>query len=163
MARHFGHLSIVSAWFSAPLIAGARFSNFEPWLVNPLNTHPLCGVGSATVYPLQETIDRDGITSSRSVSPVVYCLAVCRASYWGQLIRRRTPSPLGLLGGFYPLEVHNTSYRSSMFRRGGSPDPHSYPSMSFYRVGEIHIIARHRVDNLDWHTRLASLGSFITT
>ena len=37
-ATHFGHLSLVSAWFSAAFVGGARFSNYEQWALNPLNT-----------------------------------------------------------------------------------------------------------------------------
>ena len=71
---HFGHVSIVPAWFSASLIAGARFSNYEQWLVNPLNTHPLGQLVWSSVYPLQETIDQDGMNSSaiRITSGVFY-------------------------------------------------------------------------------------------
>lgn len=36
-ASHFGHLSIVSAWFSALFFSGARFSNYDEWLLSPGN------------------------------------------------------------------------------------------------------------------------------
>ena len=57
------HPPIVSAWFSAAFIAGARFSNYEQWLVNPLNTHPLGQLVWSSRYPLQETVDQDSINT----------------------------------------------------------------------------------------------------
>ena len=40
-ATHFGHLSIVSAWFAAGLVAGARFSNYIACLTIPLRAYRL--------------------------------------------------------------------------------------------------------------------------
>jgi photosystem I P700 chlorophyll a apoprotein A1 len=39
-AAHFGHLAVVFLWISGMEFHGARFSNYEAWLVDPLNIKP---------------------------------------------------------------------------------------------------------------------------
>lgn len=39
-ASHFGHLSIVSTWFSAIFFGGSRFSNYDSWLLDPSSIRP---------------------------------------------------------------------------------------------------------------------------
>ncbi|MBJ7295308.1 chlorophyll a [Dolichospermum sp. UHCC 0315A] len=39
-AAHFGHLSIVAIWLSGMLFHGAKFSNYEAWLADPLGIKP---------------------------------------------------------------------------------------------------------------------------
>jgi photosystem I P700 chlorophyll a apoprotein A1 len=39
-AAHFGHLSIVAIWLSGMLFHGAKFSNYEAWLADPLGVKP---------------------------------------------------------------------------------------------------------------------------
>ena len=73
-ATHFGHLSIVAAWFSASLIAGARFSNYESWVVNPVSIHPSAQIIWAGNGQFQELINQDSVASSaiRITSGVFY-------------------------------------------------------------------------------------------
>ncbi len=39
-AAHFGHLAVVFLWVSGMLFHGAKFSNYEAWLTDPLNVKP---------------------------------------------------------------------------------------------------------------------------
>jgi photosystem I P700 chlorophyll a apoprotein A1 len=39
-AAHFGHLAVVFLWLSGMLFHGAKFSNYEAWLSDPLNVKP---------------------------------------------------------------------------------------------------------------------------
>jgi len=39
-AAHFGHLAVVFLWVSGMLFHGAKFSNYEAWLSDPLNVKP---------------------------------------------------------------------------------------------------------------------------
>ena len=39
-AAHFGHLSVVAIWLSGMLFHGAKFSNYEAWLADPLGVKP---------------------------------------------------------------------------------------------------------------------------
>jgi photosystem I P700 chlorophyll a apoprotein A1 len=39
-AAHFGHLAVVAIWLSGMLFHGAKFSNYEAWLSDPLNVKP---------------------------------------------------------------------------------------------------------------------------
>src|SRR5512138_1228866 len=39
-ASHFGHLSFVFVWLSGMYFSGARFSNYEAWLADPLHVRP---------------------------------------------------------------------------------------------------------------------------
>ena len=76
-ATHFGHLSIVSAWFSAAFISGARLFTgpiIELCLLITLSTHPLGQLVWSSIYSVQETIDQDSINSSaiRITSGVFY-------------------------------------------------------------------------------------------
>jgi photosystem I P700 chlorophyll a apoprotein A1 len=47
-AAHFGHLSVVAIWLSGALFHGAKFSNYEAWLSDPLNVRPSAQV----VWPI---------------------------------------------------------------------------------------------------------------
>ncbi|MDB9378603.1 photosystem I core protein PsaA, partial [Nodularia sphaerocarpa] len=47
-AAHFGHLSVVAIWLSGMLFHGAKFSNYEAWLSDPLNVRPSAQV----VWPI---------------------------------------------------------------------------------------------------------------
>ena len=39
-AAHFGHLAVVTIWLSGMLFHGAKFSNYESWLADPLGIKP---------------------------------------------------------------------------------------------------------------------------
>ncbi|MCX5983595.1 MAG: photosystem I core protein PsaA [Nostocales cyanobacterium LacPavin_0920_SED1_MAG_38_18] len=39
-AAHFGHLAVVAIWLSGMLFHGAKFSNYEAWLADPLGIKP---------------------------------------------------------------------------------------------------------------------------
>ena len=56
-SAHFGHLAIVFIWLSGMYYHGARFSNFEAWLADPVNIHPSAQV----VWPIfgQEILNAD--------------------------------------------------------------------------------------------------------
>lgn len=58
-ATHFGHLSIVAAWFSATAFGGARFSNYLAWLADPLNVKPSAQIIYAGANHLQDVINGD--------------------------------------------------------------------------------------------------------
>ncbi|MEO0539069.1 MAG: photosystem I core protein PsaA, partial [Cyanobacteria bacterium P01_A01_bin.123] len=47
-SAHFGHLAIVFIWLSGMYYHGARFSNYEAWLADPVNIHPSAQV----VWPI---------------------------------------------------------------------------------------------------------------
>ncbi|NJM70898.1 MAG: photosystem I core protein PsaA [Scytonema sp. RU_4_4] len=47
-AAHFGHLAVVAIWLSGMIFHGARFSNYEAWLSDPLNIKPSAQV----VWPI---------------------------------------------------------------------------------------------------------------
>ncbi|AFY34938.1 photosystem I core protein PsaA [Calothrix sp. PCC 7507] len=47
-AAHFGHLAVVAIWLSGALFHGAKFSNYEAWLSDPLNVRPSAQV----VWPI---------------------------------------------------------------------------------------------------------------
>jgi photosystem I P700 chlorophyll a apoprotein A1 len=47
-AAHFGHLAIVTIWLSGMLFHGAKFSNYEAWLTDPLGVKP----SAQTVWPI---------------------------------------------------------------------------------------------------------------
>ncbi|MBR8835774.1 MAG: photosystem I core protein PsaA [Stigonema ocellatum SAG 48.90 = DSM 106950] len=47
-AAHFGHLAVVTLWLSGMIFHGARFSNYEAWLSDPLSIKPSAQV----VWPI---------------------------------------------------------------------------------------------------------------
>ncbi|MDZ7956608.1 MAG: photosystem I core protein PsaA [Aulosira sp. DedQUE10] len=47
-AAHFGHLAVVTIWLSGMIFHGAKFSNYEAWLSDPLNVKPSAQV----VWPI---------------------------------------------------------------------------------------------------------------
>jgi photosystem I P700 chlorophyll a apoprotein A1 len=47
-AAHFGHLAVVTLWLSGMIFHGAKFSNYEAWLMDPLNVKPSAQV----VWPI---------------------------------------------------------------------------------------------------------------
>jgi photosystem I P700 chlorophyll a apoprotein A1 len=47
-AAHFGHLAVVTLWLSGMIFHGARFSNYEAWLSDPLHVKPSAQV----VWPI---------------------------------------------------------------------------------------------------------------
>ena len=56
-SAHFGHLAVVFIWLSGMYFHGARFSNFEGWMANPLAIKPSAQV----VWPIvgQEILNAD--------------------------------------------------------------------------------------------------------
>ena len=56
-AAHFGHLAVVTLWLSGMIFHGARFSNYEAWLSDPLNIKPRAQV----VWPIvgQQILNAD--------------------------------------------------------------------------------------------------------
>ena len=56
-SAHFGHLAVVFIWLSGMYFHGARFSNFEGWMANPLAVKPSAQV----VWPIvgQEILNAD--------------------------------------------------------------------------------------------------------
>ncbi len=56
-SAHFGHLAVVFIWLSGMYFHGARFSNFEGWMANPLTVKPSAQV----VWPIvgQEILNAD--------------------------------------------------------------------------------------------------------
>jgi len=56
-SAHFGHLAVVFVWVSGMFFHGARFSNYEAWLSNPLSIKPSAQV----VWPIfgQEILNAD--------------------------------------------------------------------------------------------------------
>jgi photosystem I P700 chlorophyll a apoprotein A1 len=56
-SAHFGHLAVVFIWLSGMYFHGARFSNYEAWLANPLGVKPSAQV----VWPIfgQEILNAD--------------------------------------------------------------------------------------------------------
>ncbi|MBW4500833.1 MAG: photosystem I core protein PsaA [Scytonema hyalinum WJT4-NPBG1] len=56
-AAHFGHLAVVTLWLSGMIFHGARFSNYEAWLSDPLNIKPSAQV----VWPIvgQQILNAD--------------------------------------------------------------------------------------------------------
>jgi photosystem I P700 chlorophyll a apoprotein A1 len=47
-AAHFGHLAVVTLWLSGMIFHGAKFSNYEAWLSDPLGVKPSAQV----VWPI---------------------------------------------------------------------------------------------------------------
>jgi photosystem I P700 chlorophyll a apoprotein A1 len=56
-SAHFGHLAVVFVWLSGMYFHGARFSNYEAWLADPLNIKPSAQV----VWPIvgQDILNAD--------------------------------------------------------------------------------------------------------
>ncbi len=56
-SAHFGHLAVIFVWLSGAYFHGARFSNYEAWLSNPLGIKPSAQV----VWPIvgQEILNGD--------------------------------------------------------------------------------------------------------
>ena len=56
-AAHFGHLAVVMLWFSGMIFHGAKFSNYEAWLTDPLSIKPSAQV----VWPIvgQDILNAD--------------------------------------------------------------------------------------------------------
>ncbi len=56
-SAHFGHLAVVFIWLSGMYFHGARFSNYEGWMANPLAVKPSAQV----VWPIvgQEILNAD--------------------------------------------------------------------------------------------------------
>ncbi|HEY9641664.1 MAG TPA: photosystem I core protein PsaA [Coleofasciculaceae cyanobacterium] len=56
-SAHFGHLAVVFVWLSGMYFHGAKFSNYESWLVDPLHIKPSAQV----VWPIvgQEILNAD--------------------------------------------------------------------------------------------------------
>ncbi|BAZ26495.1 photosystem I core protein PsaA [Kalymmatonema gypsitolerans NIES-4073] len=56
-SAHFGHLAVVTIWLSGMIFHGARFSNYEAWLSDPLNIKPSAQV----VWPIvgQQILNAD--------------------------------------------------------------------------------------------------------
>ena len=47
-SAHFGHLAVVTIWLSGMIFHGAKFSNYEAWLADPLGVKP----SAQTVWPI---------------------------------------------------------------------------------------------------------------
>ncbi len=58
-ATHFGHLCIVTTWFSALCFAGSRFSNYLAWLAEPLTVKPSAQILYAGQYQVQDVVNMD--------------------------------------------------------------------------------------------------------
>jgi len=56
-AAHFGQLAVIFLWFSLLYFQGARFSNYEAWLLDPINIKPSAQVVAAIVG--QEILNGD--------------------------------------------------------------------------------------------------------
>jgi photosystem I P700 chlorophyll a apoprotein A1 len=56
-AAHFGHLAVVTLWLSGMIFHGAKFSNYEAWLSDPLGVKPSAQV----VWPIvgQDILNAD--------------------------------------------------------------------------------------------------------
>ena len=56
-SAHFGHLAVVFIWLSGMYFHGARFSNYEAWMANPMGIRP----SAQTVWPIvgQEILNAD--------------------------------------------------------------------------------------------------------
>jgi photosystem I P700 chlorophyll a apoprotein A1 len=56
-SAHFGHLAVIFIWLSGMYFHGAKFSNFEAWMVNPTGVKPSAQV----VWPIfgQEILNAD--------------------------------------------------------------------------------------------------------
>jgi photosystem I P700 chlorophyll a apoprotein A1 len=56
-SAHFGHLAVVLVWLSGMYFHGARFSNYEAWLTDPMNIKPSAQV----VWPIvgQDILNAD--------------------------------------------------------------------------------------------------------
>ncbi|MEM6449101.1 MAG: photosystem I core protein PsaA [Cyanobacteria bacterium P01_D01_bin.105] len=56
-SAHFGHLAVVFIWLSGMYFHGARFSNYEAWMANPLGIKP----SAQAVWPIvgQEILNAD--------------------------------------------------------------------------------------------------------
>ncbi|MGB7250048.1 MAG: photosystem I core protein PsaA [Phormidesmis sp.] len=56
-SAHFGHLAVVFIWLSGMYFHGARFSNYEAWMTNPLGIKP----SAQAVWPVfgQEILNAD--------------------------------------------------------------------------------------------------------
>ncbi|MBN3958960.1 photosystem I core protein PsaA [Nostoc sp. NMS8] len=56
-SAHFGHLAVVTIWLSGMIFHGAKFSNYEAWLSDPLNVKPSAQV----VWPIvgQDILNAD--------------------------------------------------------------------------------------------------------
>jgi photosystem I P700 chlorophyll a apoprotein A1 len=56
-SAHFGHLAVVFIWLSGMYFHGARFSNYEAWMANPLGIKP----SAQAVWPVfgQEILNAD--------------------------------------------------------------------------------------------------------
>jgi photosystem I P700 chlorophyll a apoprotein A1 len=56
-SAHFGHLAVVFVWLSGMYFHGAKFSNYEAWLTDPINIKPSAQV----VWPIvgQEILNAD--------------------------------------------------------------------------------------------------------
>lgn len=56
-SAHFGHLAVVMIWLSGMIFHGAKFSNYEAWLTDPLNVKPSAQV----VWPIvgQDILNAD--------------------------------------------------------------------------------------------------------
>ena len=58
-ATHFGHLSIVAAWFSAITFSGSRYSNYMAWLADPFTVKPSAQIVYAGLNHVQDVINGD--------------------------------------------------------------------------------------------------------
>ena len=56
-SAHFGHLAVVTIWLSGMIFHGAKFSNYEAWLADPLGVKP----SAQTVWPIvgQDILNAD--------------------------------------------------------------------------------------------------------
>ncbi|MFK8182914.1 MAG: photosystem I core protein PsaA [Phormidesmis sp.] len=56
-SAHFGHLAVVFIWLSGMYFHGARFSNYEAWMANPMGIKP----SAQAVWPIvgQEILNAD--------------------------------------------------------------------------------------------------------
>ncbi len=79
-ATHFGHLSVVSAWFAASLVAGARFSNYSAWLSDPFGVKPTAQVVYLGSGGLGDTFNGDAGSGTAGLRVTSGLFSVWRAA-----------------------------------------------------------------------------------
>ncbi len=80
-ATHFGHLCIVTTWFSALCFAGSRFSNYLAWLAEPLTVKPSAQILYAGQYQVQDVVNMDLGASTAGLQVTSGIFQIWRA--WG--------------------------------------------------------------------------------
>lgn len=77
-ATHFGHVSLILLWMSGMFFSGARFSNYEAWLKDPLHIKPSSQIVWTVVN--QDILNEDvggGLTAIRITSGLFHVWRSC--------------------------------------------------------------------------------------